>query len=205
MDAYNKETQDKVSPAGALEILREGNKRFIKGMMLQRDLSKQVSQTSKGQYPFAVILECIDSRTSSQLVFDQGIGDIFGVRVAGNTVNSDILGSIEYGCKVAGAKLVVVMGHTGCGAVKGACDGVELGHVTELVGKIKPALDKTEEQGDRSSANTNFVNRVARNNVQHTVAQIRKQSSILNEMFENKEIDIVGALYDVETGKVSFV
>ncbi len=205
MDAYNKETQSQVTPDKALEILKEGNQRFANGKMLARDLHKQVTQTSQGQYPFAVILECIDSRTSSQLVFDQGIGDVFGVRIAGNTVNNDILGSIEYGCKVAGAKLVVVMGHKGCGAVKGACDSVELGHITKLVDKIKPALEKTEEQGDKSSANSDFVNRVAKKNIECSVENIKKQSPILNEMYENKEIDIVGAFYDVETGKVSFM
>ncbi len=204
MNALNKDTQSAISPSKALELLKEGNERFIGGNMVNRDLNLQVSQTSGGQWPFAVILGCIDSRVPAELVFDQGIGDIFNARVAGNFSNTDILGSIEYGCKVAGSKLVVVLGHEGCGAVKGACDNVELGNITPLLANLKPAVESVGESGDRSSANADFVSRVVSSNVDLTVADIRAQSPLLKEMEDNGEILIVGAVYDVASGKVTF-
>ena len=204
MDALNKETQSAITPDKALELLKEGNERFVSGNMLNRDLNKQVGQTGGGQWPFAVVLGCIDSRVPAELVFDQGIGDIFNARVAGNFSNTDILGSIEYGCKVAGSKLVVVLGHEGCGAVKGACDGVELGNITALLSNLKDAVSSVEEDGDRSSANADFVSRVVSQNVDFTVDDLRADSPILMEMEKNGEIKIVGAVYDVATGKVTW-
>jgi len=204
MNALNNETQAAISPAKALEMLKNGNKRFLNKGQVDRDLNLQVSQTAGGQWPFAVVLGCIDSRVPIELVFDQGVGDVFSARVAGNFVNKDILGSIEYGCKVAGSKLVVVLGHEGCGAVKGACDNVELGNITHLLRNLKTAVDSVEESGDRSSANSDFVHRVVDNNVDLTVNDIRSQSPLLKEMEDNGEIMIVGAVYDVATGKVNW-
>lgn len=204
MNALNADTQSAITPQKALELLKEGNARFLNKQMLDRDLNLQVSQTAGGQWPFAVVLGCIDSRVPNELVFDQGIGDIFSARVAGNFVNTDILGSIEYGCKVAGSKLVVVLGHEGCGAVKGACDGVELGNITALLANLKPAVDSVEESEDRSSANKDFVHKVVDSNVDLTVEDIRRQSLLLKEMEANGEIMIVGAVYDVANGKVTF-
>jgi carbonic anhydrase len=204
MNALNSETQSAITPQKALELLKEGNERFLNKNMVNRDLNLQVSQTAGGQWPHSVVLGCIDSRVPNELVFDQGIGDVFSARVAGNFVNTDILGSIEYGCKVAGSKLVVVLGHEGCGAVKGACDGVELGNITALLSNLMPAVDSVEESGDRSSANADFVHKVVACNVTLTVADMRAQSPLLEEMEDNGEIMIVGAVYDVATGKVTF-
>ena len=204
MNALNADTQSAISPGKALEMLKEGNERFLSKGQVARDLNLQVSQTAGGQWPFAVVLGCIDSRVPIELVFDQGVGDIFSARVAGNFVNKDILGSIEYGCKVAGSKLVVVLGHEGCGAVKGACDNVELGNITHLLSNLMSAVDAVEESGDRSSANADFVHRVVDKNVDLTVEDMRAQSPLLKEMEENGEIMIVGAVYDVATGKVNW-
>ena len=203
----NKASQAAISPAIALEMLKEGNQRFIEKRMQDRDLHVQVQGTTGGQYPFAVVLGCIDSRVPVEVVFDQGIGDIFTARVAGNFVNEDILGSIEYGCKVAGSKLVVVLGHTSCGAIKGACDDVRLGNVTALISKLKPSVKAvyTPEGIDRSSDNKDFVNRVVHKNVEMTIENMKKDSPVLNEMLENGEIDIVGGVYDLKTGKVNFM
>ena len=202
--AQNKETQDAISPGQAIELLKLGNQRFLGNSMLERTYEDQIQQTASGQYPFAVVLSCIDSRVPAELVFDQGIGDIFNVRVAGNFVNPDILGSIEYGCKVAGSKAVVVLGHASCGAVKGACDDVNLGHITGMLANLKPAVEAVQEEGDRSSANSAFVQKVVDMNIRLTSEAIRTQSDVLREMEENGEITIVGAMYDVKTGKVSF-
>jgi carbonic anhydrase len=204
MNALNAETQKAITPQKALELLKEGNERFLNKNQANRDLNLQVQQTSGGQWPFAVILGCIDSRVPAELVFDQGIGDIFSARVAGNFVNTDILGSIEYGCKVAGSKLVLVLGHEGCGAVKGACDGVELGNITPMLANLQKAVDSVDESGDRSSANSNFVHKVVDSNVELTIEDIRNQSAVLKEMEAAGEIMIVGAVYDVKSGKVSF-
>ena len=204
--AHNADAQSKMTPATALQELKDGNQRFVSKKANDRDHQLNIEQTSGGQWPFAVVLSCIDSRVPVEVVFDQGIGDIFAARVAGNFVNDDILGSIEYGCKVAGSKLVVVLGHTGCGAVKGACDNVELGLITQMLDKIKPAVQavETDEGADRSSKNSAFVNDVVKKNVEFTVAQMKKDSDILREMEQNGEIDIVGAVYNVASGKVDF-
>ena len=207
MKAHTKETQSKMTPETSLEELKNGNKRFVDRQKLNRDLMQQVSETSNGQYPFATVLSCIDSRVSSELIFDQGIGDIFSVRIAGNFVNEDILGSMEFACKLAGTKLIVVLGHTACGAVKGACDHARLGNLTALINKIEPAVDAVIEPQDKSlrnSSNIEFVNRVAEKNVEMTISEIRSASSVLNEMEKNGEIKIIGGIYDIASGLVSF-
>lgn len=205
MKAHTKETQDKLTPRTALDILIEGNERFIKNLKAQRDLLAQVNDTREGQWPFATILSCIDSRTSSELIFDQGLGDIFSIRIAGNIINTDILGSMEFACKVAGSKLIVVLGHTKCGAVKGACDHVEMGNLTELLAKLQPAVyQETSTSKDRTSNNKEFVQNVAVLNVKRNVKNIIQRSVILEQMVENGEIGIVGAMYDIETGIVEF-
>ena len=205
MKAHTKETQSSITPKLALEILAEGNNSFVKNLKANRDLLAQVNDTRDGQWPLATILSCIDSRTSAELVFDQGLGDIFSVRIAGNIVNVDILGSMEFACKVAGSKLIVVLGHTKCGAVKGACDHVEMGNLTELLAKLQPAIDAEQEtKEDRSSSNYHFVENVATINVKQSVKNIMGRSPILKQMVENGEIGIVGAMYNIETGKVEF-
>jgi carbonic anhydrase len=207
MKAHTKETQASISPEQAVDFLKEGNSRFVSNKEVSRDLLDQVKDTSTGQYPFATILSCIDSRVSSELIFDQGIGDIFSARVAGNFVNEDILGSIEFACKLAGTKVVVVLGHTACGAVKGACDDAKLGNLTALISKIKPAVAAVKEPSDeslRNSGNIDFVNEVAEKNVHMTIDNIRIQSPVLKEMEDNGEIKIVGAMYDIKDGSVKF-
>jgi carbonic anhydrase len=205
MKAHTKETQDKLTPRTALEILKEGNNRFVNNLKTHRDLLAQVNDTREGQWPFATILSCIDSRTSAELVFDQGLGDIFSVRIAGNIVNTDIIGSMEFACKIAGSKLIVVLGHTNCGAVKGACDHVEMGNLTELLSKLQPAVyqEKTTKE-DRTSKNKDFVENVALINIKRSVEQIIERSYILEQMLEGGQIGIVGAIYDVKSGVVEF-
>ncbi len=200
------DTQSLITPQMALEMLKKGNERFLKNNRLSREYDKQIAATAKGQYPFAIILSCIDSRVPTEILFDQGIGDIFNACVAGNFVNEDILGSMEFACKLAGVKLVVVMGHTACGAVKGACDSAQLGNLTQLLEKIKPAVDATgtEPGEDRSSANADFVDRVAVNNVELTIENLHSQSPVLHELYGQGAIDIVPAMYDVGSGKVEF-
>jgi len=201
------ETQSQISPSIALDMLKEGNARFTANKQAGRDLLKQIQDTSTGQYPFATVLHCIDSRVSAELVFDQGIGDVFSIRVAGNFVNTDILGSMEFACKLAGTKIIVVLGHTACGAVKGACDGAELGNLTAMLTKIKPAVDGVAEPMDaskRNSKNIDFVNAVAKKNVELTIKNIMEKSPVLVEMKEAGEIEIVGAMYDIHSGKVTF-
>jgi carbonic anhydrase len=207
MNAHTKDTQDKMTPQLAKNTLVEGNTRFVQGQQAGRDLMSQVKQTSTGQYPFATVLSCIDSRVSSELIFDQGIGDIFSVRIAGNFVNEDILGSMEFACKLAGTKLVVVLGHTACGAVKGACDHARLGNLTALINKIEPAVDAVTipvDESIRNSSNINFVNSVAAKNVEMTLIDIRKKSEILKEMEANGDLIIIGGMYDISNGKVTF-
>ena len=203
----NKQSQEAMTPANALAILKAGNLRFIEGKLLKKDYREQVSLTQGSQYPFAIVLACIDSRVPPEILFDQGIGDLFCARVAGNLVNSNILGSMEYSCKVAGSKLIVVLGHTDCGAIKGACDHVELGNLTGLLKKIEPALlaVQSHEGTDHSSKDIDFVNKVALKNVEMIVDKISQQSPVLREMLKNNEISIVGAMYDVAAGKVEFV
>lgn len=205
MKTLTKEAQAAVTPAMAIEILKNGNERFISNLRINRNLLQQVTETSAGQHPFAVMLSCIDSRASMELIFDQGLGDIFSIRVAGNVLNEDVLGSMEFACKVAGAKAIAVLGHTKCGAVKGACDGVELGHLTGLLNKIRPAVEaETTTTTDRNSDNSEFVEKVALLNVQRTLREILDRSAILREMFLKDEIAVVSGIYDVHTGKVEF-
>lgn len=200
------ETQAVINPSMATQMLKDGNERFTSGNPLNRDLHKQVKETATGQYPFAAVISCIDSRIPTEVIFDQGIGDVFNARIAGNFVNEDILGSLEFACKLAGSKVIVVMGHTSCGAVKGACDSAKLGNLTQMLDKIMPAVDgtSTNEGEERNSSNTDFVNRVAQKNVDLTIEDIKAKSPVLKEMLDNGEIDIVGAMYDVKSGVVSF-
>jgi len=205
MKTLTKEMQVALTPEKSIEILKKGNERFVNNLKANRNLLQQVNETSDGQHPFAVILSCIDSRTSAELIFDQGLGDVFSVRIAGNILNDDILGSMEFACKVAGAKAVVVLGHTKCGAVKGACDDVKLGNLTILLEKLKPAIHSEKTVlSNRNATNSEFVEKVASLNVKLTMAQVKGKSDILNEMIKNKEIAIIGGMYDVETGIVDF-
>ncbi len=207
MRAHTKETQSNLTPRMALEILKEGNDRFVKNLKAQRDLLAQANDTRDGQWPFAIILSCIDSRTSAELIFDQGLGDIFSVRIAGNIVNTDILGSMEFACKVAGSKLIIVLGHTKCGAVKGACDHVEMGNLTELLSKLQPSVyaeRDTVNIKDRHSKNPTFVENVSSINVRRSVKSIIERSFIIEQMVEKGEIGVVGAMYNIDTGKVEF-
>jgi carbonic anhydrase len=193
--------QNAITPSIALNLLREGNQRFLNNLKINRNLLQQVNETKEGQYPFAVILSCIDSRTSPELIFDQGLGDVFSIRIAGNVLNDDILGSMEFACKVAGAKIIVVLGHTKCGAIKGACDGVQLGNLSKLLEKIKPVIAKTPYSNGEPYA---YPNLVAANNVHYVMDEIVEKSVILDEMVKSHEIAIVGGMYDVETGVVDF-
>ncbi|MBT8256689.1 MAG: carbonic anhydrase [Bacteroidia bacterium] len=207
MKAQTKDTQAAMTPDSALQALKDGNKRFISNNFANRDLAEQVQDTSKGQYPFATVLHCIDSRVSAELLFDQGIGDIFSVRIAGNFVNEDILGSMEFACKLAGTKLILVLGHTACGAVKGACDHARMGNLTHLINKLEPAVAAVAEpveESQRNSGNIDFVNEVARKNVHMTIDKIRTDSPILKEMEDKGEIKIAGAMYDISDGNVTF-
>lgn len=208
MKAHTKETQATLTPEKALQFLKEGNERFQQNLKANRNLLEQVNDTRNGQFPFATILSCIDSRVSAELVFDQGLGDIFSVRIAGNFVNVDILGSMEFACKLAGTKLVVVLGHTSCGAIKGACDHARLGNLTALINKIEPAVEAVTEPTDeslRNSKNIDFVNTVAVKNVEMTIDNIRKQSPVLAELENDGDIKIVGGMYDISNGKVTFL
>ncbi len=205
--AHTKETQLTMTPQKSLQSLKEGNLRFQNNLKMDRNLLGQVEDTSKGQYPFATILSCIDSRVSSELIFDQGIGDIFSARIAGNFVNEDILGSMEFACKLAGTKLIVVLGHTSCGAVKGACDDAKLGNLTAMLKNISPAVKAVETPQDKSlrnSKNIEFVNDVAKKNVELTIERILKESEVLAQMEKDGEIEVVGAMYDIGSGAVTF-
>jgi carbonic anhydrase len=205
MWAHTKETQDKVTPQMALEYLKEGNARFLNNLKASRNLLKQVNQTSDGQFPFAAVLSCIDSRTSAELIFDQGLGDIFSIRIAGNVLNDDILGSMEYACGVANSKIIVVLGHTKCGAIIGACSNYTGGYLTGLLSKIKPAIDlETYTKIDRNGDNIRFVNNVSEINVQLTMEQVRQKSTLLRNLEKDGKIMIIGGFYEIETGEVSF-
>jgi len=207
MKAQTKEMQASMTPEKSLQELKEGNKRFQANHKADRNFKEQVADTSGGQYPFATILSCIDSRVSSELIFDQGIGDVFSARIAGNFVNDDILGSMEFACKLAGTKLIVVLGHTACGAVKGACDDAKLGKLTGMLEKIKPAVNSVSEPEDpslRNSSNFEFVNNVAEKNVHLTIDKIKADSEVLDEMQQNNEIKIIGGMYDIQSGAVTF-
>jgi carbonic anhydrase len=201
----DKAEQSAITPDAALDRLEEGNRRFVSGESLRRDYPAQVKATSSGQYPFAVVLSCIDSRSSPEIVFDQGIGDLFVARVAGNYAPTDVIGSIEFATKVAGAKLVVVMGHTECGAIKGACDNVELGNLTTVIQALRPAVDDVKNaEGDRTSKNKKFVLLVTEANIRRTVAKLRSESPILRDLEQSGQIKIIGALNDISTGQVTF-
>ncbi|PQJ68844.1 MULTISPECIES: carbonic anhydrase family protein [Polaribacter] len=208
MKAHTRETQATMTPEKSLQYLKEGNQRFQDNLKAHRNLLEQVNDTSSGQFPFATILSCIDSRVSAELVFDQGLGDVFSIRIAGNFVNQDILGSMEFGCKLAGTKLIVVLGHTSCGAIKGACDNARLGNLTAMLNKIKPAVNAISEPKDpslRNSSNLEFVDNVAAKNVALTIERIRHESEVLSTMEENGEIMIVGAMYNINDGGVTFL
>lgn len=205
MHTHSKETQNKLSPATALQILKEGNERFINNLKANRNLLQQVNETSDGQYPFATILSCIDSRTSAELIFDQGLGDIFSIRIAGNILNEDILGSMEFATKVIGTKIIVVLGHTKCGAIVGACNHVEMGNLTALLKKIEPAIEAEKNtQADRTGSNFTFVNNVTKLNVGLTIERIRKESEIISQLESSGQIAIIGGLYDVDNGAVTW-
>ncbi|WP_213521575.1 carbonic anhydrase family protein [Nonlabens sp.] len=207
MKVHTKESQATMTPEKALQFLIEGNERFLNNLKANRNLLQQINDTRDGQFPFATILSCIDSRVSAELVFDQGLGDIFSARIAGNFVNEDILGSMEFACKLAGTKLVVVLGHTSCGAIKGACDHARLGNLTKLIQKIEPAVYaviEPKEEALRTSKNLDFVDAVSAKNILLTIDRIRKESPVLNEMEEDGDIKIIGAMYDIATGAVEF-
>ena len=206
MRTQTKEIQQHLTPEIALQILKAGNARFMKNLKINRNLLQQLNETYDGQYPFAVVLSCIDSRASSELIFDQGLGDLFSIRIAGNILNDDIIGSMEFACKVSGAKIIVVVGHTRCGAIKGACDDVQLGKLTDLLAKIKPVVEKVRdpEATDQNSKNEEFVSKVAEANVFNVIEEIKGRSEILREMLEQKQIGIVGAMYDLQTGHIDF-
>ncbi|MFM1808112.1 MAG: hypothetical protein RLZZ242_837 [Bacteroidota bacterium] len=208
MHTLTAEAQSEITPEIAIQILKNGNQRFLQGVKKKREFATQVKATASGQYPFACILGCIDSRVPIRLIFDQGIGDVFGATVAGNIINEDMLGSLEFGCKIAGAKLVVVLGHTSCGAVKGACDKAELGNLTALLAKINPAIQNIKEPlnpEERNSKNASFVDAVALENVKLTVQNIRTYSNVLRAMEKEGAIKIIGAMYDVASGEVTFL
>ena len=207
MKAHTKETQATMTPEKSLQFLKEGNQRFQDNLKAHRNLLEQVNDTSEGQFPFATILSCIDSRVSAELVFDQGLGDIFSIRIAGNFVNQDILGSMEFASKLAGTKLIVVLGHTSCGAIKGACDNAKLGNLTAMLNNIKPAVNsiiEPKEENLRNSSNSEFVDNVSEKNVLLTIERIRNESEVLAKMEKEGDIMIVGAMYDVKDGSVKF-
>ena len=206
MRTHSKETQAELNPDLALEILKEGNDRFVKNLKANRNLLQQVNDTAQGQFPFATILSCIDSRTSAELIFDQGLGDVFSIRIAGNILNEDILGSMEFATKVVGTKIIVVLGHNKCGAIVGACNNVELGNLTALLDKVKPAIALEKETTEnRTGSNVRFVDNVTTNNVIHTIERIRRESPIILDLENTGAIKIVGAIYNVDTGSVNFL
>lgn len=207
MKAHTSETQSSITPAKALEYLKEGNARFVNNLKVNRNLLQQANDTRDNQFPFAVILSCIDSRTSAELIFDQGLGDVFSIRIAGNVVNTDIIGSLEFACKVAGSKLIVVLGHTSCGAIKGACNHVEMGSLTELLSKIQPAVyeeKQTADPAERTASNPLFVENVTELNIKRSVRSIINRSFILEQMIEKGEVAIIGAKHFLDSGIVEF-
>jgi carbonic anhydrase len=205
MKAHTRDTQATVTPSTALEYLREGNERFRANLRANRDLLQQVNQTREGQFPFATVLSCIDSRTSAELIFDQGFGDIFSIRIAGTVINPDILGCMEFASKIAGSRLLVVLGHSNCGAIKGACDGVQMGNLSTLLNKIQPSVyfERTVREG-RTSKNGEFVERVSRIQVYRSVESIIEQSLVLRELIEKGELGLIGGSYSVDSGEVEF-
>lgn len=207
MKTHTSETQASITPARALEFLKEGNARFVNNLRINRNLLQQANDTRDGQWPFATVVSCIDSRTSAELIFDQGLGDIFSVRIAGNVINTDIIGSLEFACHLAGSKLIVVLGHTSCGAIKGACDHVEVGNLTELLSKIQPAVyeeNQTPEPARRNSKNPAFVENVADLNVRRSVRTIVNRSYILEQLIEAGKVAVIGAKHDLASGVVTW-
>lgn len=208
MRAHTSESQATITPARAFEFLKEGNERFMRNLKVNRNLLQQANDTRAGQWPFAAVLSCIDSRTSAELIFDQGLGDIFSIRIAGNVVNTDIMGSLEFACKISGSKLIVVLGHSNCGAIKGACDHIEMGNLTELLSKIQPAVyeeTQTKRKDDRNSSNPQFVENVTVLNIHRSIRSIVNRSHILEQMILNGEVAIIGGVHNLETGKVEFI
>ncbi|HYE56340.1 MAG TPA: carbonic anhydrase family protein [Chitinophagaceae bacterium] len=203
MRTHGKEFLENLTPTAAYEVLKEGNQRFINNLKINRNLLQQVNETAGGQHPFAVVLSCMDSRTSVELIFDQGLGDIFSIRIAGNVVNEDILGSIEYACKVVGSKLIVVLGHTRCGAIKGACQEVKMGNLTGLLTKVQPAIDRSRSYRDEDDSV--YVEKVGYANVLNSMEEILEKSPIINELYQQGQIGIVGGIYSVENGRVHFI
>lgn len=205
MKTLTKDTQSNITPDQAIELLRNGNQRFVQNLRYNRNLLEQVNETAEGQFPFATILSCIDSRTPAELVFDQGLGDIFSIRIAGNVINDDIMGSMEFACKVAGSKLILVLGHTSCGAIKGACASVELEHLTGLLDKIQTAVKQAPAPQDGDNQNIEYVDNVASLNVQNSIKHITEKSKTLKEMVDDGSIKVIGAMYDVSNGQVTFL
>lgn len=203
-DALTAEQREKLSPDDILELMRKGNERFARGERKQRNYLREQQASAGGQHPAAVLLSCIDSRAPAEVIMDLGIGDVFNARVAGNVLNEDIAGSIEFACKLAGAKVILVMGHTACGAVKGAIDGAQLGNLTGLLAKIRPAVEATTFTGPRSSKDARFVDAVARKNVELTMARLRETSPTIQELVTAKKVRIAGAMYDLATAKIDF-
>ena len=205
MKTLTKELQETITPDLAIQLLMDGNKRFIDNLKVNRNLLQQANETSDGQHPFAVILSCIDSRTSAEIIFDQGLGDILSIRIAGNIINDDILGSMEFACKIAGSKIIVVLGHSNCGAIKGACDHAEMGNLTQLLAKIQPAIDAEKTVIDeRNSSNTDFVDKVTQINVKGAIKKITQDSAILCAMVDKNELQIIGGVHNLQTGQVIF-
>lgn len=206
MHAHTKDTQSTMTPDRALHHLREGNERFRGNLQANRDLLQQVNQTREGQWPFATVLSCIDSRTSSELIFDQGFGDIFSIRIAGSVINEDVLGCMEFATKLAGSKLIVVLGHSSCGAIKGACDHVQLGNLSTLLNRIQPSIYyERQTQENRTSKNPEFVQRVAAIQVRRSVEAVIERSVVVRELIEASAVGLIGGMYSLETGEVSFL
>lgn len=206
MRLHNIEDQRSVTPALALSFLKEGNERFVSNLKSNRNLLEQVNETKNGQFPFAAVLSCIDSRTSAELIFDQGLGDIFSIRIAGNVISDDVIGSMEFACKLAGSKLIVILGHSRCGAITGACKETKLGHLTNLLEKVNPSIEYVKQNHTETEIDSaEGINLVASRHVEHTIEEVLQKSPILNEMYRNGEIGIIGAFYNVETGQVDFL
>jgi carbonic anhydrase len=205
MRTLTKEEQQLLTPTDAINLLKEGNKRFVNNLKINRNLLQQVNETSDGQHPFAVILSCIDSRTSAELIFDQGLGDIFSIRIAGNILNDDILGSMEFACKLAGAKLIAVLGHTKCGAIQGACKQVKLGYLSGLLEKIEPAIHLVKQNNPhQNETDVDFINTVTQINVNLVINNILQKSPVINELVKQKQIGIIGGIYHADNGQVEF-
>lgn len=206
MRLHNIEDQRSVTPELALSFLKEGNERFVSNLKSNRNLLEQVNETKNGQFPFAAVLSCIDSRTSAELIFDQGLGDIFSIRIAGNVISDDVIGSMEFACKLAGSKLIVILGHSRCGAITGACKETKLGHLTNLLEKVNPSIEYVKQNHAETEIDSaEGINLVTSRHVEHTIEEVLQKSPILNEMYKNGEIGIIGAFYNVETGQVDFL